>query len=80
MLTCRVRNFELIKLQWKDVKMGLQQNGFECFQIFLSQRKGWQKKTDKGIKEQDLRSVPTSRSDSSVIRDLTLILAQIIIF
>ena len=80
MLTCWARNFELIKLQWKDVKMDLQQNGFECFQIFLSQRKGWQKKTDKGIKEQDLRSVPTSRSDSSVIRDLTLILAQIIIF
>lgn len=80
MLTCWARNFELIKLQWKDVKMDLQQNGFECFQIFLSQRKGWQKKTDKGIKEQDLRSAPTSCSDSSVIRDLTLMLAQIIIF
>lgn len=57
MSTKSLRNFELIKLQMKHVKLGLEQHGIRCFEIFLANRKGWQKKTDKGTVEQDLRSL-----------------------
>jgi hypothetical protein len=64
------RNFELIKLQMKHAKIGLEQHGIKCFEVFLANRKGWQKKTDKGTVEQDLRS--QSDSIESFFLNLTL--------
>jgi hypothetical protein len=52
------RNFELIKLQMKHIKFESDQNlyGLEYIDLFLSNRKGWQRRMDKGVVETDLRS------------------------
>jgi hypothetical protein len=53
------RNFELIKLKKKDLKFESEANLYRLpyIELFLSNRKGWQKRLDKGIVEADLRSV-----------------------
>jgi hypothetical protein len=60
-LQCRVcggcdRNFKLIKLKMKDLRFESSTNlyGLEYIDLFLSNRKGWQKRMDKGMVENDL--------------------------
>ncbi|KAI6006498.1 hypothetical protein F5J12DRAFT_768678 [Pisolithus orientalis] len=54
------RNYELLKLKCGDVKLdktvidGIEHNAY--FEIHLKNRKGWQRKLDKGMREADLRS------------------------
>ncbi|KAJ7435010.1 hypothetical protein B0H11DRAFT_1937995 [Mycena galericulata] len=53
------RNFELIKLQEKDLTFGLEDSqafNTPYFELRLRDRKGWQKKINKARKEADLRS------------------------
>ncbi|KAG1885796.1 hypothetical protein F4604DRAFT_1573111 [Suillus subluteus] len=55
------RCFELIKLKRKDLTIDpsepLSTKDLHArFEVFLSNRKGWQRKVDKGLKEADLRS------------------------
>jgi hypothetical protein len=52
------RNFELIKLKKKDLKFIRDENtnGLQYIELFLSNRKGWMKRVDKGKVEADLRS------------------------
>ncbi|KAJ6579771.1 hypothetical protein B0H10DRAFT_1962836 [Mycena sp. CBHHK59/15] len=53
------RNFELVKLQEKDLTFGLEDPralNTPFFELNLSNRKGWQKRINKVQKESDLRS------------------------
>ncbi|KAJ7690479.1 hypothetical protein B0H17DRAFT_1134289 [Mycena rosella] len=53
------RNFELVKLQEKDLSFGLQDPralNAPYFELHLTNRKGWQKRINKTKKETDLRS------------------------
>src|ERR1700692_14279 len=53
------RNFELIKLKRKDLMFIYESDmhGLQYVELFLSNRKGWMKRVDKGKVEADLRSV-----------------------
>lgn len=52
------RNFELIKLRRKDLVFEHDTSNYdlEYIEVYLANRKGWQKKVDKGLVEADLRS------------------------
>ncbi|KAJ7231544.1 hypothetical protein C8J57DRAFT_1091714 [Mycena rebaudengoi] len=53
------RNFELVKLQEKHLTFGLedpQALNTPYFELYLTNRKGWQKRINKTQKETDLRS------------------------
>ncbi|KAJ6531473.1 hypothetical protein DFH09DRAFT_1093146 [Mycena vulgaris] len=59
--TVRSRNFELVKLQERDLTFGIEDPralNTPYFELHLTNRKGWQKRLKKTQKETDLRSTP----------------------
>ncbi|KAI6016548.1 hypothetical protein EDC04DRAFT_2577386 [Pisolithus marmoratus] len=55
--TLWTRNYELVKLKRGDINLDKTIiDGVSYFEIHLKNRKGWQRKLDKGMRESDLRS------------------------
>ncbi|KAI5982451.1 hypothetical protein EDC04DRAFT_2592774 [Pisolithus marmoratus] len=55
--TLWTRNYELVKLKRGDINLDKTViDGVSYFEIHLKNRKGWQRKLDKGMRESDLRS------------------------